>query len=272
MTAKLVGIALFTILTVFSLFGHKTETVEDEGLLNQLIRDRCYLSEGIVECYRQDSPTSWILRSTIHYGHRPPAGYRNILPWGVLSKERSKGYPENVGVQLRDMKLYFLINGKWELFDCKSRFGERVNCMPEGGTWPDDMSYRAVKPDEKRVENDGCTYFQPRDGDPKGAGRVIHWWAKKGKIDLPPEYDGILVTIEARLVKRNESEPAGFEPNYVIILGGDFRPAAFPNIPSFATGRGKYVTPEWKTYYAISLTEEELRRAPLPPLKGIKFD
>lgn len=267
MTAKIVGIALISLLSLAGFFSFG-----DEKLLNQLIRDGQYLSEGIVECYRQDSPTAWILRSTINYGHRPPADYKNILPWGVLSKERSKDYPENVGVQLRDMRLYFLIHGKWELFDRKSQFGERVNHMPQGGSWPDDMSHRDVKPDEKRVEKEGCTYFQPQDGKPRGADWLIHWWAKKGRIDLPPEYDGILVTIDARLVKRDESQPASFEPNYVIILGGDFRPAELPKIPSFATGRGKYVTPEWKTYYAISLTEEELRRNPLPPLKNIKFD
>lgn len=269
MTTKTAVIVTFSILAVSGCFSHVSE---ENSLRNQLIRDSRAGSEGIVECYRHDSPTGWTRKATIRHGHHPPAGCKNILPWGVLSKERSKEYPENVGVQVKEMKLYFLVQGKWELFDCKSRFGEKINHMHEGGSWPGDMFSRKPKPDEKRQAPEGCTYFQPQEGNPKGAGWVVHWWSKNGRVDLPPEYDGILVTIEARLIKRDPSAPADFGPNYVIILGGDFRPATYPHIPSFATGRGKYVTREWKTYYAISLTEDELRKKPLPPIQNIKFD
>lgn len=181
----------------------------DQNELEEFIKDTYFCSEGLLETYKL-WPDAWILRPKINQGNNPK-GRTLFLPWGCLSKERTHEPSKNTRVQLKNMRTYFLQDKNWVLFQDTSNFEEQVNTMVEGGVFPKDLVVRSLKPNEKRKESEGYSYF------PDGKW-LIHWWArdpqditKPGRIALPPSFDGIFVTIKARLIVNDLSQPSDID-------------------------------------------------------------
>ena len=251
-------------LKVLKFYDNNSSNSTYDKLLEELINDTYLPSEGLLETVALWKD-SWILHAIIRFGNNPQ-GMTELLPFGFVSKERTADCPQNTRVQLKDMKTYFLINGEWILYQETSNYREVVNDWKNG---LEPMERRDVYYNEKRGEIEGFSYM------PEG-NWTIHWWArdaddirKSAYIPLPPSYDGIFVTIKAKLIMNNTSKSSDIDDaKYILILGGDYypKPSEGPRGTAFAIGRGKYVTEEWNTYHVISLTEDEIRENP-PPLE-----
>ncbi len=220
-----------------------------------------------------NTPSWWVVNNA---RYKSDAYWNAILPWFVIFDGVGHN-ASNTRVQVRNMKLYIKskASGTWKLLEASTGVS--------GELYPKTLQGTNVSRPDTRTEADGSTSILP-----PGGNMVFHGWSAGFSAINGPDIAAVFLTLQARLVKDNESgvdDRAGAK--YLIHVGGDYYPETSTRasdlapayyFPGIGVSRAKLVNNQWQAFNfstidvgvqdpgGATLSEAELRAAP-PPLE-----
>lgn len=190
--------------------------------------------------------------------------FRALTAWGQVY-EAAEGNPAwNSRVQLKDIRTYVLSKrtNTWR--------GVQYSRSVDGAAYREDFQGDISRPADIRLESSGGISVTA------GGGYNFHFWPQVGRAAIDPnDIKGVYTTLRARLILNNPNGPDDrARARYLLGMGADYwlnKTAQWQSNPwvngDVAIGRHKYVTATWESFNMTSLSPDELRRNPPPPLK-----
>ena len=225
-----------------------------EMLVSDMTRLHVALPRGVTESL------DWRTRPRIAWGNRLGEGWNAMMPWGQVYLREGRTMPANTRVEIRNLQTWIRSRrtGEWT-----RRSGSRG---VEGANYREDFVDDASIPADHRSEPSGGTSVTVP------AGHNYHFWVTSGRVQVDPEdIGGLFSTVEARLIPDDLGRPWTPDPAAVMMsVGADWWKSVdaawdqWKTNGDAAIGRFRFITPQWTTYTAHTLSEEEIRRNPPP--------
>ena len=201
----------------------------------------------------------WSTGPRMGMGNEPDA-FTAFIAWGQVY-EAEEGNPAiNTRAQIRNLRAYLLLNSdqQWHLV--------QDALAVEGAAYREDFADDMNKSADIRYEMDGSISITAGDG------YNFHFWPSSGRVSIAPQdIDGVLVTVQARLILENPALADDREQaRYVMSVGADYWESPTAQWDQWTTngdvgiGRFRYITSDWQTFTMSSLDEAHLRLNPPP--------
>jgi hypothetical protein len=192
----------------------------------------------------------------------PPTGWSTVLAWGQIYAAADANAATNVRVEIRDLELLGLdrFTGQWSVLTYSGMFsgGDYYLESFEGNQhWPSKDFGRCV----------------PDVSIPMLTDRVFHFYGPPIQfVLLGPEDMPMMTRFRARLVVDDHSLPDDRSKARIIAnAAGDYWhdmglqwAGTFVNNRDFAISKFKYLSKDFRTFYAHNLNQDELLRNPPP--------
>jgi hypothetical protein len=209
----------------------------------------------------------WSARPRIGMGNissKDGVTFRSITAWGQVY-EAANGNPAwNSRVHLRNIRTWVLSKrtNTWKLLQAQT--------VVEGGAFKEDFQGNANRPADIRAEPSGGISVTA------GNGYNFHFWPKGGRAAIDPnDIKGVFTTVLAMLVLNDPKGPDDRRnARYLLGMGADYwlnqtiQWQANPWVNGdVAIARHKFVKPYWQSFSMTTLSADELRRNPPPPVR-----
>ena len=202
----------------------------------------------------------WRLRPRVGYGNEPPEGWTAMITWGQVYAEAGTAPPPNVRVQVKGLRAWVLSRrtGAWERWQASDAVA--------GANYAESFADDANVPADLRAEAEGVSAtVRP--------GTNFHFW-----VDGPrPTIDGddiaaVWAAVDGRLVLDDPAGPDRRDGARLLLgAGADYweSPTAvwdqWTTNGDVAIGRFRFLTRDWQTFNAHTMSDSLLRATP-PPL------
>ena len=209
---------------------------------------------------------SWYDVPVVGWGNNPRTDWNAFTSWGQIYVESGWNPPanSNTRVQLRNIEAWYLSKstGEWKLLQSATRV--------DGADFQEDFANNTAKAPDVRDEssNGGGTSITA------GNGWNYHFWTDRVTMD-PNDIGGIYTKFQARLILSDPSKPDDrASARYLGSAGADYwRSVSAPwaadwsNNGGVASGRFKFITPDWQNFSMETLPVDQLLKNP-PPIKS----
>ncbi len=205
----------------------------------------------------------WGTNPRVGYGNTPPDGWNAVLPWGQVYTDEQGNESTNTRFQIRNLQLWYLskTDDSWKKWSSSSDIS--------GANYAEDFQNDTNIPADIRDENGNgggisSTLIE---------GYNFHFWDNTGRVVIDPDdIAGIWASLESRLIVNDSNEPDDrSEARLMMSAGADYWENTTVQWDQWKTngdifiGRFRYLTSEWQTFHAHTLTETQLKDNP-PPL------
>lgn len=207
------------------------------------------------------SSFDWYYRPVIHHA-LPLNNYHAYTCYGQFYEDQQETQATNTRVQVRNLRTWYLSKSQGIWIPLQDSLP-----VIEGKWFPENHSSIYGIPADDRPESDGG--ISATAGFGVSEGMCYHFWIRDRAAIDPGDINGILVTLEARLIVADPSLPDDRNlAKYILNVGADYWTSVTGGTNSqgdIGMGRFKYVTPTWRHYNFTTVTAENLRSNP-PPL------
>ncbi|KPM33153.1 Hypothetical protein I595_55 [Croceitalea dokdonensis DOKDO 023] len=234
-----------------------TEEVPDalQLLMNDMQLDHQGIPKGVPDSY------DWYQGPRIGYGNFPPDGWTAFLPWGQVYLEKNTILEDEAWFQVKNLQAWYLSKrtGKWIKWVKTSNIS--------GANYSEDFKDDVNVPAQIFTTlNNGITATLKE-------GYNFHFWDNNGRTTIDPsDINAIWVSLEARMVLDSSGEQNTTAPPKVMMgVGADYWKDTIAPWSNFETngdvmiGRFRFLTNDWQSYHAHTLTFEQFTTTP-PPL------
>jgi hypothetical protein len=223
------------------------------GLTAQIYDDMADGDEG----YPQGAPAGW-------YGPSIGEG-DDISPntaavfWGALFVGPNGNPATNTLVNIRNCSFYWLSasTGRWTATTLTAS-------QISSDFYSENYSIDYMTSVPTRIESDGSVSMSTT------AGKVAHFYGPYPRVPINPnDLAGVVVLMEARLILENANGPDDrSSASYLLMSGADPYPATTGNgiekNSNIVAGRLKFVTTNWRSFCATTMTLAQLTNNPPP--------
>ncbi len=267
----LYSISIFLLISC-SMFSQVTITMDDlvYDLLGEPYNQQLGKPWGEHEGFLHGVPSGW----DWYWGARPGAWMNSgdnkaINLWAQAYEWKEESPVTNIRIQVRNMKLYALVNGQWQVLAEGNTFDQM-----EGSNWSENFQGSSDLSDVRSEKNNGGGMsFKML------AGYNYHWWVKQWpRATIPDGVQAFYSVAEMRLIPDTDPDVDLNQAKYLASIGNDYyttTTSAGPGPwPSLAIARHKFITPEWQAFTAYisgdAPTDENeyydlILSQPLPP-------
>jgi hypothetical protein len=187
-----------------------------------------------------------------------------LIAWGQVYEAATGNPAWNSRVQLKGIRSYVLSK--------RTNTWKRVQASAsvDGAAYREDFQGDANRPADIRAEATGGISVTAGDG------HNFHFWPTVGRAAIDPnDIKGVFTTIRARLVLNDPNGPDDrTQARYLLGMGADYwlnQTIVWQSNPwvngDVAIGRHKFVKPYWQSFNMSTLSADELRRNPPPPVR-----
>ncbi len=204
----------------------------------------------------------WGEKPRIGYGNIPPDGWNAALPWGQVYTDVKGNSTTNTRFQIRNMQLWYLSKkeNRWKEWSISSNIA--------GANYAENFQNDTNIEADIRAETDNGGGISST----LVTGYNFHFWNNDGRTEIDPEdIAGVWTSLESRLILDDpDATDDREEARLMMSAGADYWENVSIAWDQWKTngdifiGRFRYLTREWQTFYAHTLTEEQLKINPPP--------
>jgi hypothetical protein len=210
--------------------------------------------------YGVPSSWDWYSRPAIHH-YLPLSDYHAYTCYGQFYEDIFETKATNTRVEMRNLRTWYLSKSKHTWIPLQNK-----RPIIEGLWFPEDHSAAGIPADVRKEENGGISATA---GYGLSEGKCFHFWIKDRAAIDRTDIDGILVTMEARLIVADPTKPNDMHlARYILNVGADYWTSVEGGTNAqgdIGMGRFKFVIPAWRHYNFTTVPAEILRQNP-PPL------